>query len=147
MTRPLPDNWDELRRKVYSRDDYKCQKCGGEGGPHGNTELHAHHITPRSKGGSDDMNNLVTLCDTCHNNQHAHDIKGSDPTAKSNNSFPKTGLIAISISILCGATALLFPNLIFNIFGSILGFIMFPIVIIVSFITGVYGVTALLTSL
>lgn len=28
--------------------------------------LHAHHIIPRAQFGSDDLDNLITLCDLCH---------------------------------------------------------------------------------
>ncbi|OTF07708.1 HNH endonuclease [Halorubrum sp. SD612] len=69
-----PDDWDERRRKVYSRDNYTCQQCGARGGSSGDTELHAHHLTPRSEGGSDSLDNLQTLCVNCHNSQHKHDI-------------------------------------------------------------------------
>jgi hypothetical protein len=73
-----PENWDEIRRDVYQRDGYECQTCGAQGGQAGNTELHAHHKTPISEGGSNEMSNLVTLCKSCHNNQHDHDITGED---------------------------------------------------------------------
>jgi hypothetical protein len=67
-----PENWDSLRRQVYNRDDYQCQNCGSKGGPRGNTELHAHHVVPRSSGGNDAMSNLVTLCSNCHERIHDH---------------------------------------------------------------------------
>jgi 5-methylcytosine-specific restriction protein A len=53
MTRDTPDEWDRIRRNVYRRDQYTCQNCGAEGGPHGNTELHAHHIVPKKYNGVD----------------------------------------------------------------------------------------------
>jgi len=75
MTRSgYPADWDERRRTVYARDDYTCQQCGARGGPHGDVELHAHHVVPRSEGGSHAVENLRTLCVDCHNSQHAHDI-------------------------------------------------------------------------
>lgn len=69
-----PDDWDERRQRVYKRDGYKCQNCGARGGPGGNTRLHAHHKTPVSEGGSHRLSNLITLCPSCHNDQHDHDI-------------------------------------------------------------------------
>lgn len=69
-----PHDWDERRRVVYQRDEYQCQNCGRRGGAAGNAELHCHHIVPKSKGGSHDMNNLVTLCRDCHNQVHDHHI-------------------------------------------------------------------------
>lgn len=65
-----PENWDELRRAVYKRDDYTCELCGAQGGPYGDNELHAHHITPVGIGGSHEPYNLVTLCKTCHGGIH-----------------------------------------------------------------------------
>ena len=68
---PYPENWDSLRRQVYQRDDYTCGNCGDRGGPHGNAEIHAHHIVPLKNGGSDELTNLRSLCKTCH--MAAHD--------------------------------------------------------------------------
>lgn len=65
-----PDDWDSRRRRVYKRDKYTCQNCGARGGSNGNAELHAHHIVPKSKGGSHDLDNLKTLCSHCHNTIH-----------------------------------------------------------------------------
>lgn len=36
--------------------------------------LEVHHLRPRSRGGSNDPDNLVTLCSTCH--RHAHERAG-----------------------------------------------------------------------
>lgn len=75
-----PDDWDTRRREVYERDDYECQNwdCHAAGGPKGDAELHAHHVTPISEGGSHDKDNLVTLCQSCHNDQHDHDITAGE---------------------------------------------------------------------
>lgn len=70
MGRSLPDDWNTRRKEVYRRDGFKCQNCGRGGGPHGNVELHAHHIVPRSKGGTHKKSNLVTVCKTCHRAIH-----------------------------------------------------------------------------
>lgn len=142
-----PDNWDVIRRKVYTRDDYTCQICGDKGGKQGNTEVHAHHVTPLSEGGSNKMNNLVTLCDSCHNNQHTHDITASNPKDSAEESGFKTALIAIGISIVAAGMVLVTPNLLFDIFGSLLGFLMFPILILGIVISGAFGVTRLLIHL
>ena len=60
-----PWNWDAIRRQVYRRDNYTCQDCGTK-----NTKLNAHHRTPRSEGGTDDLYNLDSLCDYCHEDIH-----------------------------------------------------------------------------
>ena len=56
--------WRRLRIEVFERDLYTCQVCGRVGREH---ELDADHVTPVSEGGTDDMDNLQTLCRTpCH---------------------------------------------------------------------------------
>ncbi|WP_336346203.1 HNH endonuclease [Halalkalicoccus ordinarius] len=70
MAKGYPSDWDSRRRAVYKRDGYTCQNCGAQGGPYGNTELNAHHIVPKSKGGTHSKNNLVTICKPCHNAVH-----------------------------------------------------------------------------
>ena len=53
------------KEAVLNRDGYKCQHCGKK-----NCRLEVHHITYRSNGGTDDENNLITLCKECHDNIH-----------------------------------------------------------------------------
>lgn len=53
------------REAVLNRDGYRCQICG-----RGNTGLEVHHIVYRSQGGTDDENNLITLCKDCHSKVH-----------------------------------------------------------------------------
>lgn len=54
--------WEETREEVLTRDNHKCQACGRE------ENLHVHHIIPISAGGDRfNVNNLVTLCNTHHN--------------------------------------------------------------------------------
>ena len=60
-----PDNWDELRERVYKRDEYRCQNCGIS-----NVKLHCHHIVPLNKGGTNNLSNLITLCEDCHAKVH-----------------------------------------------------------------------------
>lgn len=69
-----PDDWDSRRKAVYARDGHQCQNCGAKGGPFGDTELHCHHIVPKSEGGSHQKSNLTTLCRDCHNKVHDHHI-------------------------------------------------------------------------
>jgi len=56
----------EIRSKILLRDHFRCQECGYF------KHLEVHHIIPRSKGGSDDLTNLVTLCQRCHAKKHGH---------------------------------------------------------------------------
>lgn len=75
---PYPDNWSELQGDVLRRDDYTCTCCGNQGGPHGNTELHADHVVPRSREGADAIENLRTLCRSCHQARHARFFPKTD---------------------------------------------------------------------
>ena len=53
-----------LREAVFTRDHYKCRICGK--GVEDGVILHAHHIRYRSDGGTDRVNNLLTVCSKCH---------------------------------------------------------------------------------
>lgn len=68
--RGYPDDWPRRRARVYRRDGWSCQRCGRQGGPKGNAQLHAHHETPKSAGGIHKISNLTTVCDRCHAVEH-----------------------------------------------------------------------------
>jgi RNA-directed DNA polymerase len=53
--------WREIRKRVLQRDEYRCKECGRN-----NLPLNAHHIVARREGGTDEMSNLITLCEDCH---------------------------------------------------------------------------------
>lgn len=53
-----------IRPQVLLRDNYTCQVCGLLTA--NKNALHIDHITPKSKGGTDDISNLQTLCASCH---------------------------------------------------------------------------------
>lgn len=54
-----------------NRDKQQCQICGDVSPvPFGRLEI--HHIIYRCKGGSDKLDNLVTLCELCHAVIHDH---------------------------------------------------------------------------
>lgn len=55
------EGWDDLRRRTLRRDGHACQRCGAD-----DRTLQAHHIVPRSAGGPDALENLITLCRPCH---------------------------------------------------------------------------------
>jgi HNH endonuclease len=50
---------------VLARDNWTCCSCGRSSKEEGIT-LEVDHITPRSKGGTDDLDNLQTLCKKCN---------------------------------------------------------------------------------
>jgi ATP-dependent DNA helicase RecQ len=55
------------RELVLRRDGFRCRQCGVH--CH-RQDADVHHLIPRSMGGSDDLGNLITLCDGCHAAHH-----------------------------------------------------------------------------
>ena len=53
------------RAHALDRDNYTCQCCGKK-----HVRLEVHHIIFRSQGGSDELENLITLCEKCHSAIH-----------------------------------------------------------------------------
>jgi predicted ATP-dependent protease len=51
------------RFQVLKRDNFKCQYCGKTAKE---TRLEVDHIIPKSKGGSDELDNLITSCIECN---------------------------------------------------------------------------------
>jgi hypothetical protein len=70
MSSEYPSDWDSRRKSVYKRDGYECQNCERVARDSNNIQLEAHHIVPKSKGGTHKITNLVTLCKECHNSIH-----------------------------------------------------------------------------
>ena len=62
--------YDNIKAYILTRDKYTCQCCKTKKGT-----LHVHHIIYRSKGGSDEIENLITLCETCHKKLHKGELK------------------------------------------------------------------------
>src|SRR6266404_7534585 len=56
-----------LQRRIRARDRHFCQVPGCS-----RAAVHAHHIKPRSQGGSDDPENLISLCALCRARHKAH---------------------------------------------------------------------------
>jgi 5-methylcytosine-specific restriction endonuclease McrA len=59
-----PDAYNQLRKQVLERDSWRCQHCGSR------SQLEVHHLTYRSSMGSDIEENLITLCNECHQRIH-----------------------------------------------------------------------------
>lgn len=53
-----------LRLEVMQRDNFHCQRCGA--GHETGAKLEVDHITPVSRGGTNNQHNLQTLCRTCN---------------------------------------------------------------------------------
>ncbi|MBW2596963.1 MAG: HNH endonuclease [Deltaproteobacteria bacterium] len=58
--RQLPPS---IRFETLLRDGFTCQYCGRRAP---DVELHVDHIIPLSRGGTDDLDNLVTACSECN---------------------------------------------------------------------------------
>lgn len=63
--------FENTKAMVLNRDNYTCQCCKGK---HKDSKLEVHHIVFRSKHGSDEESNLITLCHTCHKALHSGKI-------------------------------------------------------------------------
>ena len=63
--------WANAREYVLFRDEHQCQCCKGRSG---DPILNVHHIESRMTGG-DAPNNLITLCEHCHQSYHQGKIQ------------------------------------------------------------------------
>ena len=53
--------WEQVRRIVFARDNYRCVECGRSG------KLECDHIKPMRRGGDPwAVENLQALCRRCH---------------------------------------------------------------------------------
>jgi transposase len=75
--------WRRRRLECYARDNWTCQDCGrkcknsADSKSDGGTKIQAHHIVSRRDGGSDDLDNLTTLCMSCHHRRERSDQRSA----------------------------------------------------------------------
>ncbi len=65
---------DKVRCEVLVRDNYACQDCRWSREQWNQDDprhLELHHIEQHSRGGANKPENLVTLCNICHDSRHA----------------------------------------------------------------------------
>ena len=55
---------ERVRYEIFSRDNFRCQACGR--GAHDGVKLSVDHVVPVDWGGTNDVSNLLTLCDECN---------------------------------------------------------------------------------
>lgn len=67
--KPIPKS---VRFEVFKRDKFTCQYCG-QSAP--NVVLEIDHIKPVSKGGTNDIMNLVTSCQDCNRGKTNKSLK------------------------------------------------------------------------
>ena len=94
MASKFPDyseEWPRIARAMKKRDGGCCQKCG-KGGR--GIELNVHHIVSLSDGGTDDPDNLITLCRDCHSLNHPH----MQDTRQTSWGEPKVGRVTRRVS-------------------------------------------------
>jgi len=70
----------EVRYLVLERDKFSCQACGRKAGD--NVKLTIDHHIPTSKGGTNGLENLVTLCYDCNQGKGDKIIKTLKPIPK-----------------------------------------------------------------
>ena len=61
--RIFPNNWNSLRHECFKRDNYTCVECGRKPPQ---VVLHCDHIISKDDGGTDELDNLQTLCEGCN---------------------------------------------------------------------------------
>lgn len=66
-------HWSRIRKRVYERDEYNCQRCGVKcvsrddyDGTNGDRIIQAHHIGGYESRDDNKLRGLVTLCASCH---------------------------------------------------------------------------------
>lgn len=59
----LRGDWSDIRLFVLERDDWQCQYCGADANA-------VDHILARSRGGTNNLDNLVAACHHCNSRKH-----------------------------------------------------------------------------
>jgi len=96
------DFWN-VREYVFWRDNHTCQHCKGKSK---DKILEVHHIESRQTGG-DAPNNLITLCNTCHEAYHLGEIVLN---AKRGESYRDAAFMGIMRWTLYNQLKELYPN-------------------------------------
>ena len=67
---------EPVRRQALRRDDYACRKCGWSHDRWNAADprfLELHHVVHHVQGGSNELDNLITYCNICHDEVHRLD--------------------------------------------------------------------------
>ncbi len=56
------DDWHNIRKQIYERDNWICQECNVR--CHNNVKIQCHHIDYDTY--NNNLENLITLCASCH---------------------------------------------------------------------------------
>jgi predicted restriction endonuclease len=63
--------YQKTRFHIFKRDNFRCQYCGRSSD---DVQLEVDHIIPVSKGGSNDVDNLITSCRECNRGKSNHEV-------------------------------------------------------------------------
>lgn len=77
--------WNKVRKLVLEMYNYECVICGSTEKPS------VDHIIPKSKGGTDDLENLQVLC-TSHNSKKNDKFGPEDKSEWNKKYFPAGGV-------------------------------------------------------
>lgn len=75
--------WVKTRSLILRRDGYLCQPCLMLGRPTQATEV--DHVVPKANGGSDEWDNLQSICRECHSTKtslESAEAQGRKPKQK-----------------------------------------------------------------
>lgn len=67
---------DPVRAAVLTRDNHRCVKCGWSHKDWNRSDprhLELHHVEHHAHGGSNEEDNLITICTICHDDVHRHE--------------------------------------------------------------------------
>lgn len=81
-------SWDRIRLQALKRDHYLCQPCQTKGRVTPAKEV--DHIVPKSKGGTDELSNLQSICTPCHRDKTLSEA--AEAQGKAYHPRPETGL-------------------------------------------------------
>ena len=71
--------WQELREQAMKRDGWQCRMCGT------GKNLRVHHVNYEHVGTEQELEDLLTLCDDCHQKVHVKDNRTESANAESKN--------------------------------------------------------------
>ena len=77
--------WPQAREQALERDGRKCVQCGSE------KDLQVDHICEQADGGSNYLDNLQTLCKSCHNKKTAESRRARRSLADSDSDREGSG--------------------------------------------------------
>lgn len=64
--------WKDARSEAREKAGHSCEACGHEAVEGETDDLQVHHIRAIQDGGTNDLDNLVVLCTSCHWQVHRH---------------------------------------------------------------------------